>query len=98
MTQGALLIEAASKRHASGRPGPNVITGSHRRSFMHTTSGGGGVWSTLTGPTMIYSRALELGRPDHNQPPYPSLGPGVGDATPQIARLAVRVWGSGVAP
>lgn len=105
VAQGALLIEAAAKRHASGRPGPNVVTGSHRRSFMHTTTGGAGEWSSLTGPTMVYSRRLELGfdgtdslgRTFH-QPPYPSLGPGVDDAVPQIARLAARVWGTGVAP
>lgn len=102
VTKGGHIIEAKAKRRASGRPGPNVITGSHRRSFTvgNVVREGFGVWRSDTGPTMIYSRRLELGFQQvdssgrvFNTPAYPSLGPGLQDARTELQALARDVYG-----
>lgn len=105
VTKGGHLIERNAKLHANGRPGPNVITGSHRRSF--TVAGiartGPGAWTSSTGPTMIYSRRLELGFDQadslgrvYQTPAYPSLGPGVKDSQHDLALLARSTYGQAV--
>lgn len=78
VAESAAVIERQAKQNASGRPGPEVRSGAHRRSFITEgpRSVGPGRWEALVGPTMVYSRALELGHP--NWPAgvkYPSLGP-----------------------
>lgn len=62
VADGAALIERKMKENSSGRPGPNVQTGAHRRGIV--TEGPvktGNRWEARTGPTMVYSRRLELG-------------------------------------
>lgn len=60
-------------------PGPNVVTGTLRRSIKptiarRTTTG----WSATAGPTVGYARAIELGHPDWAEGvKYPFLGPAV---------------------
>ena len=100
---GALVV-AASMKHASGRPGPNVKSGSHQRSF-HTEGpkdDAPGVVYSESGPSMIYSRRLDLGYMNmtdslgrtYHQPPYPALAPGVADATAPISTLANSMFGA----
>lgn len=61
------------------RGGPGVVSGDHRRS-IHVTGPtrwmghGSGAWEARIGPSMIYSRRLELGMPGRT-PPYPYLRP-----------------------
>jgi hypothetical protein len=102
--KAGLLVVAASQRHASGRPGPNVKSGSHRRSF-HTEGpkdASAGVVYSESGPSMIYSRRLDLGYMNmtdslgrlYHQVPYPALAPGVKDATVPISNLAEAMFGA----
>lgn len=61
VAEGAALIERKMKENSSGRPGPNVQSGAHRRGII--TIGPrflGRMWEALIGPTMVYSRRLEL--------------------------------------
>lgn len=80
LAESAAVVIRQAQINASGRPGPEVRTGAHRRSFtmVGPRSVGPGRQEVQVGPTMVYSRALELGHP--NWPPgvrYPSLGPAV---------------------
>jgi hypothetical protein len=57
------MIEAAAKRNASGRPGPNVITGSLRRSIRTSpvAEAGPSRYVVEVAPHIIYGRIQELG-------------------------------------
>lgn len=73
-----LAVERQAKQNASGRPGPNVRTGSLRRSI--TTSmpikGFNGGYSVVVSATMVYARSVELGHPKWKPGvKYPYLGP-----------------------
>jgi hypothetical protein len=63
VAESAAELEKEAKKNASGRPGPNVITGTLRRGIKHTPIVPFGVrgWATEVGPTVIYSRRIELG-------------------------------------
>ncbi len=77
-------MEKLAKQNASGRPGPNVITGTLRRSIRHSPVVPYGIagWSTDIGPSVVYGRRIELGfhgadsrgRP-YNQGPFPYMAP-----------------------
>lgn len=97
VAEAAASVEALAKDHASGRPGPEVVTGTLRRGITHDpiTPWGVGGWQTRVGPTVIYSRRIELGFAGtdslgrrYNQPPYPYFGP----ATAAVARDMPRLW------
>ena len=104
--KGAALVEASAKRHASGRPGPNVVSGSHRRSFNVTgPTVSGTTVAALVGPSMIYSRRLELGYVGadslgrvYNQPPFPSLTPAVSDTQDELKELFTEGWRAALEP
>lgn len=78
---GAKLL-AAAKQGASGRPGPNVITGTLRRSIGLQVTHSRDEATASVGTNAAQARRLEfgfygmdsLGR-RYNQPPYPFLGP-----------------------
>lgn len=105
VAQGAAMtIREAQKNfigaHARGRPHvpnsggyPNVVTGTLRRSI--TSDGirheGLGMYSTRVGPSTVYARAIELGRPGHNRP-YPYFGPGVKRTRTLVRSAAVATW------
>lgn len=67
---------------ASGRPGPNVITGAFRSGITLDVDGGPGHATATVSSTAPQAYRLEfgfrgqdrLGR-TYNQPPYPSFGP-----------------------
>jgi hypothetical protein len=101
VTKGGHAIEAATKANMNGRPGPNVQTGTLRRSVTVSDARrlGPGAWQTETAPTTVYGRRIELGFTGSdslgrhfNQPPYPSLGPGVRDAAPVLAAIYRAAW------
>lgn len=98
---GALLIEASAKRNASGRPGPNVITGTLRRSIHPSTSQpirtGPNRWGVEVAPHTVYGRRIELGFHGadslgriYNQPAFPYFTPGVRSSRAGIYAAAVR--------
>ena len=79
-----MLLQTAVKAAASGRPGPNVVTGDYRRSISLTVSMEGISAVAHVGTDRPQGRRLEfgfhgadsLGRV-YNQPPYAHFGPAV---------------------
>jgi hypothetical protein len=63
VAEGGAEVEKAAKINASGRPGPEVITGTLRRGIntAPVTPFGALGWQTHVGPTVIYGRRVELG-------------------------------------
>ena len=80
----AAKLEELAKQKASGRPGPEVISG-HLRGGIKVAPIvriSGHSWGTEVGPTMIYSRRVELGFKNtdalgrtYTQPGYPYFIP-----------------------
>ncbi|MER7707241.1 HK97 gp10 family phage protein [Kitasatospora sp. NPDC097605] len=79
----ATLLRQQIRANASGRPGPNVITGAYRDSWtVAVDAGAPGVVEGLVGTTAPQGRRLEfgfvgadkLGR-RYNQPPFPHVAP-----------------------
>lgn len=90
-------LEELAKNRASGRPGPEVITGHLRGGIkvapiVRVT---GHKWGTEVGPTMIYSRRVELGfngtdalGRTYRQPGYPYFIP----AYVEVSVLALGIF------
>jgi HK97 gp10 family phage protein len=80
-------VEAAAKIHASGRPGPNVITG-HLRASIHTEPPGRLEQEVRV--SAFYGIYLEMGT--RNMPPYPFLGPGAENVRPGFHRAVAALF------
>lgn len=89
-------LETLAKENASGRPGPNVISG-HLRGGIKVAPiiKVAGHWETQVGPTMIYSRRVELGFKGtdamgrtYDQPGYPYFIP----AYVEVSALALGIF------
>lgn len=83
LTETAVTIEAQAKRNATGRPGPNVITGNLRRSITHVPArraGDGWVARVGVAVTARYGRWVE--------PRFPFLAP----AARTVAETAGAIW------
>ena len=92
ITRAALAIERQAKLnastgvHARGQghikgtgPGPNVVTGTLRRSITTEVKYGFGTYIAVVGPTVEYARAVELGSSRWKSGVrYPYLYPAVG--------------------
>ncbi|WP_073947569.1 HK97 gp10 family phage protein [Streptomyces kebangsaanensis] len=79
-----MLLETRIKANASGRPGPNVITGDYRRSWTHEVHVAADLVTGTVGTSKPQGRRLEYGYvgPDSlgrifHQPPYAHVGPAV---------------------
>jgi hypothetical protein len=59
-------------------PGPNVVTGTLRRSITTEVRYGFGSYIATVGPTVEYARAVELGNPKWGGKRYPYLIPAAG--------------------
>lgn len=104
VARGAAAIEAAAKVNASGRPGPNVVTGTLRRS-IHTkgpTSTGTGYMAQV-GPSVIYGRRIELGfhgtdslGRNYNQQSYPYLRPALETVGPRLEAIMAQAWAEAI--
>ncbi|WP_424217002.1 HK97 gp10 family phage protein (plasmid) [Streptomyces sp. BI20] len=94
---GAALLVASIRQHASGRPGPRVITGAYRASWQSEITGSGDVTTAQIGSNAPQARRLEygfvgtdsLGR-RYAQPPFPHVGPALRATGPAVARLLAR--------
>ena len=89
-------LEKQAKQNASGRPGPNVVTGTLRRSITMAPITPWGLmgWQTSVGPTVIYARRIELGfhgadslGRHYNQPGYPYMAPAFAALKPRIQAI-----------
>ncbi len=79
--RGAALVRG----NASGRPGPNVITGAYRASIRGVVSFAGLLVRGIIGTNAVQGPRLELGfhgtdsiGRTYNQGPFPHFGPAVG--------------------
>lgn len=87
------LLRTQVMRNASGRPGPNVVTGDYRRSITVRFGSGGGTFLAVVGTNLPQGRRLEygfhgtdsLGR-TYAQPPFPHFGPAFDFLAPQFVR------------
>lgn len=98
---GQLLLTRI-RANASGRPGPNAITGDYRRSWTMQVVSGLGIYTAWVGTNAPQGRRLEygfhgadsLGR-NYDQPPYPHVEPAVNVTVPEFARDIydlIEVW------
>lgn len=97
LTQVAFAIESAAKknfdgthkrgeRHVpNGTGGPNVVTGALRRSIHTEVREGFGTYTASVFPTMVYSRAVELGGKGGAR--YPYLMPAAAAIKPQANQI-----------
>ncbi|MFM9373273.1 HK97 gp10 family phage protein [Streptomyces sp. Da 82-17] len=104
--QQARLTRALIRERASGRPGPNIITGQYVASWriepFAVPDGGGAV----IGTNAPQARRLEYGFWNMTdsigrhffQPPYPHVGPAVDELSPEYERAfrdaCDRIFGS----
>ena len=93
----AEILKLAVQAAASGRPGPNVITGEYRSSWsVSFESAPGGGLAAVVGTSEPYGRRLEFGFNGvdslgrfFNQPPYPHVNPSADAVEPAyVAALA----------
>ena len=86
---GAVAVKKATLAiQAAGMANTKVVSGSNRRSWRMEEAG---PFAAFTGPTMVYSRRLELGfkGPDslgrvYNQAPNPYVRPAYDSMLPQV--------------
>lgn len=93
---GQTLTEAI-QGHASGRPGPNVITDVYRSSWGYVVSGSGGSVSVEVGTDAPQGYRLELGYHgtdsrgrSYNQPPFGHVDVSV-EETSDVLALALTL-------
>ena len=90
--------------HVSGSK-PHNRSGALARSIrmVKVEELGAGRWSSQTGPTLVYSRRIELGFTgtdslgrQYAQPPFPYLRPGLEKSAGELRELYVRKWREGL--
>ncbi|MER6099158.1 hypothetical protein ABT154_25580 [Streptomyces sp. NPDC001728] len=97
----AMLLWVRIQKNASGRPGPNVITGQYRASWDVKVTTAGGQVSAVVFTEAPQSRRLkydfvgvdQLGR-QYRQPPYPHIEPAYRQTEPGV----VQALRTGVLP
>jgi hypothetical protein len=97
----AMLLRVRIQQHASGRPGPNVITGQYRASWQVSTRIDGGEVTSTVHTNAPQANRLEygfvgtdaLGR-HYRQPPFPHVAP----AWRQTRPVYVQALADGVLP
>ena len=103
VTEAAHTVQRKAMDNASGAPGPDVVTGSLRRGIQVTAvrPWGVGGWQTTVGPTMIYSRRIDLGYHGtdavgrvYTQAPKPYFTPAW--SSTDLREIYVRNWRKGV--
>lgn len=105
VVEGGHAVERGAKVNASGRPGPNVITGTLRRGIRTTQAEPWGVhgWQVRVGPTNVYGRRVELGflgrdaagrryLPPFNPARYPYFAPAWGSYVPRWEGVLRAHW------
>jgi phage gpG-like protein len=75
LTRRAIRVQSSAKQHASGRPGPNVITGRLRGSITWRVGQDAASPYVDVGSNVEYAPYVELGT--SRMPPYPYLRPGL---------------------
>lgn len=97
VTHEGQMLRALIQNNASGRPGPNIITGAYVASWRVVTRKLAHGADVTVGTEKPQGRRLEygfvgtdsIGR-TYNQPPYPHVGPAVTDLSPRFASMFRR--------
>jgi hypothetical protein len=95
------LLRTRVMANASGRPGPNVVTGDYRRSITVQFSDAGGNFTAVVGTNAPQGRRLEfgfhgmdsLGR-SYSQAPLPHFGPAMDEAGPEFLAAIEAMLGA----
>lgn len=94
-----VLLQARIKSRASGRPGPNIVTGQYVASWKNELTLEGVAIATATVSTdQPQGRRLEygfigtdsLGR-NYHQPAFPHVGPALDEVTPVYMELLAQI-------
>lgn len=101
MVHHGQLLRTRVMAKASGRPGPNTVTGDYRRSISMSVESTPGSTTVIVGTNAPQGRRLEfgfngvdsLGR-SYNQPPFPHFGPALDEIIPGL----VEALTAGVVP
>lgn len=105
VVKAAAKLERQAKRNASGRPGPEVVTGTLRRGIRTwpVTRWAIGGWQTQVAPTVIYSRRVELGFHSsdrlgrhYDQPGYPFFSPAFDAVREELPRIYAEEWAKAI--
>lgn len=94
------LLQTRVMAKASGRPGPNIVTGDYRRSIGLEEIFAPGITAVSVGTNAPQGARLEfgfhgtdsLGR-HYDQPPYPHFGPAVDEIVPGLVKDLEKVAG-----
>lgn len=85
------LLTTRVQAHASGRPGPNIVTGDYRRSINMEVMSSEATTIVAVGTNEPQGRRLEFGFHGrdslgrfYDQPPYPHFGPAVDEIVPGL--------------
>lgn len=88
----AQKLKTRIQANASGRPGPNVITGDYRRSWSVQFQMAGDAYMGTVGTNAPQGRRLEHGfvgvdraGRHYDQPPFPHAGPAFDQTQPEFA-------------
>jgi hypothetical protein len=101
LADAAAAVVRHAQEHASGRPGPDVVSGTLRRGIqMGPIEALGAMgWQVEVGPTVVYSRRIELGfhgvdslGRSYDQPGYPFFEPGYREVEPELERTFTSRW------
>lgn len=101
VSKAASRVQRKAQENASGRPGPNVVSGSNRRGISVEPMRKVGIhaYETRVGPTMIYSRRLDLGFTGtdslgrvYHQKAYPFFTPAWKDVVHDLPHIYAEEW------
>jgi hypothetical protein len=91
-------LQAAVQRNASGRPGPNVITGHYRRSINRRTEKRVDGSVGQVGTDAPQARRLEFGfrgtdsrGRSYDQPAFPHFGPALDEVAPKFEAAIAEI-------
>jgi hypothetical protein len=93
MVHHGQLLRTRVQAKASGRPGPNIVTGDYRRSISMSVESTPTSTTVTVGTNSPQGRRLEFGFHGvdslgryYNQPPFEHFGPAVDDVVPGLVR------------
>lgn len=101
MSDYGKTLQEGVRAHASGRPGPNVISGAYRSSIGYVLSGSGPVVSVEVGSDQPYGRRLEFGFHGtdsigrlYDQGPFPHFDPALDESADSLGLALTLMVGA----
>jgi hypothetical protein len=95
LEEGIVKLQDIAQTNSSGRPGPNIVTGSYHDSWFTAVGQGEAVLSNFQ-PQALRLEFGFVGTDSldrfYNQPPYAHLGPAVQTFGPEFGDIIVRAF------